>query len=167
MEIQKKVLKCILMNLSDIYLNIKNFPKSNHFIYELNLYNEVLLEKGKINYNSLKYLIKNSKYYAYPFQLSFFMIKKYNYNKVLKHIDSIICANNKLIEKLNIERYDQVRNMASCLINYPNYLIGNYYSKSDKDFYIDNFTFYYNLYNEEFLKEYKYLFMDSNINTVS
>ena len=52
-------------------------------------------------------------------------------------------------------------------LNYPNYLIGNYYSKSDKDFYIDNFTFYYNLYNEEFLKEYKYLFMDSNINTVS
>lgn len=167
MEIQKRILKCILINLSDIYLNIKNFPKSNHLIYELDLYNKVLLEKERMNYNTLKYLIKNSKYYCYPFQLSLFMIKKYDYNKAVEHIDSIIYVNNELIEKLNIKRYDQARNMANCLINYPSYLLGSYYSKSDKEFYMENFTQYYNLYNEELLREYKYLFMDRNINTVS
>ena len=156
--IEKRILKCILTNLTDIYINIKNFPQSEHFINELRLYNNALKEKEKMNFFTIKNLINKSQYYVCPFYLAPFMFGNYNYGKVIKHIDAIIFANCQLIEKLEIKRYDQVKIMASCLHNYPNYLLGKYEEESDSEFYSKNILLYNKLFNEDFLFKYKNIF---------
>ncbi len=156
--IEKRILKCILINLTDIYINIKNFPQSEHFIKELELYNNALKEKEKMNLFTLKNLINKSKYYCCPFYLAPFMFRNYDYKKVIKHIEPIIFANYTLIEKLKIKRYDQVKIMATSLHNYPNYLLGKYKEESDSKFYINNILFYNKIFNEDFLLKYKSIF---------
>ncbi|MDY4078277.1 MAG: hypothetical protein SOY42_05760 [Clostridium sp.] len=156
--IEKRILKCILTNLTDIYINIKNFPESEHFINELRLYNHALREKEKMNFSTIKTLINKSKYYSCPFYLAPFMFGNYNYIKAIKHIDAIIFANCQLIEKLKIKRYDQVKIMAASLHNYPNYLLGKYEEESDSKFYSNNILFYNKIFNEDFLLKYKNIF---------
>lgn len=172
-----KKVRCIsLMNvlngLESIYIDIKNNHSSNNecFIPLLELYSDMLLKKNKINSkrlrafkkdikaNSIQFYKKNKKYFSVLKNIK--NSNSYDYDNALKHMESLVKANDCLIDKIKENKDVEIKIMASALQNYPSFILSKDICKgmSGKDFYEKYICYYSRIYKTPFLEEYKELF---------
>lgn len=172
-----KKLRCIsvmnvLSGLESIYIYIKNNNSGNNevFIPLLEVYNDMLLKKDKINRKNLKvfkkYIKKRNIMFYKKNKNNFSIIKNikrckaYDYENALKHLEILVKANDYLIDKIKENKEVEIKIMASSLQNYPSYILSRGICKemSGEEFYNKYLCYYPRIYKTPFLEEYKELF---------
>lgn len=148
----------IMDGLALLYMYIRINPKSDHIIDILLAYNKALIQMDKINLTTLLFIRNSAKTISRDFYDTYkSWMNRYGdtpcdfeYDKALVHVDGLINANRKIIEKIEIKEFKKASDMAYSVEHYPDYIVGRY--KMDPiEFFDKEISYYSDKYDEFFL----------------
>lgn len=166
MALNPKAFKKLLNGLTMLYIHIGAKPKQPYFSDVLLFFNMALLNRDKIGGNTLKSLdtgiksISEECYISYRGWMNRYCQENVGYDAkaAMSHINVLLAANDRIIEKLQNNEYKEAGAMAASIVNYPDFILGRY-EKDSKEFFEDELCAYNRDFNDSFLEGFDQWFV--------
>lgn len=166
MAVNAKALRKLLNGLTMLYIHIKANPRKAYYPDVLSFFNMALLNRNKISGKTLQSLdtgirsIDNECYTCYTGWMNRYCQENCSYDTeaAMAHINVLLAANDRMIEKLRDYKFRDASAMASAVVNYPDYILGRYEMDS-KDFFTNELCSYSTDFHESYLEGFDQLFI--------